>query len=147
MADHRDPRFRLRRGHPSAVIGLSPDAERAYVAWGRVYRERVDTHRDPATAVMRIDHAKLEQALTEERDSVPGELLQIAVVDAQTRPVTDATVTDVMAIADAEWEVIQMLAGAAAALEVPVAADLTEDACRHGVTYSAVCADCEDDDL
>lgn len=142
MAQHRDPHFRPQRGQQCEIIGLSPDAERARHAWWGLYRERVEARQTPNKAVTRIDRYLIDASLTADRGSVRGELLQIAVIDAETRPVTDATVMD-----DEEWAVIRVLADATNTLETSSAPTPDADTCRHGVPYSNTCLDCEEDDL
>lgn len=129
------------------VIALSPDAERAYTAWRLLYNERLVKFVEPDRKVMRLDPEDLATKLADERGTVRGELLQIAVVDAEARTVTTELAHAAMTMEDAGWEVVRMLADATNTLTpVEPSAEL-DDTCRHGLAYTNTCVDCDEEEM
>lgn len=137
MAQHRDPNWTPGRGTLCPIITLSPEAETAYQAWIGIRAVAAD----PSKA-HRLHRDEIDRIIIEEYDTVLGRLLDLAVQDAETRPLGDAR--DRLAGMRAGWEVIGKLAALTYTLAPPAKlTSATEDTCRHGRPYSGDCADCD----
>lgn len=114
-------------------VVLHNEAQQAFAVWEAIYTNRCGGA-DAYEGVNRDALAKVIAA-----GGVFGDLLNVAVSDAETRPATST----IGHRAERHAVAVILVARRTELTAQPVPQPTTEDTCSHGVPFSVDCADCD----
>jgi len=153
MANHTKPGTGKSSGYriPAETLWLNDDAETALAVFCAILDDRTAAITGDASHESSLNRAALDTALTEQRGTLLGELLHIAVIHAEsialpwTKPLHQQNRDEQMTRpSTVTWDMAVTLAAEAKRLSPPTSLSREDSStCSHGVSFADICPDCE----
>lgn len=136
MSRHYGPQT---TGQARPLVDFDAQTEQVHGVWRALWEQRVADAEGKPRPVNRMDTDTINAVIAQ--DDQLGHLLRWAVADAETMPVTFATIG---AKNDALWDAQQRLYAEWLRLNSPVRIVNEQDTtCRHGVPFTDDCDECD----